>query len=401
VKVGTIPLLPLAIAVMFVVGFDIFLVGKIAPVIAQHFRVDIVAMTPVFVTAQIGLAIGAVGGGTLSDRFGRVWVLRNAVLGFSILTIAAPFSPTLSVFAAVRGLAGLFLGATGPALLAHISATGGEAKQSRRIGFTLAGQSAGAASGAFVALWLVESIGWQSGFFLCGVAGLLLAATFRYLKDSSSDDAKAEITAESGSIWAPQHWVATIVIGGCFFVSLANLSMLNAWLASLFHDRMGISVTDFAAVSIFSVVGNLTGMALSGIIADHYPASKLAPAIFAGHAAALLAIGLVPFGGLVFGVTLIGAAFLQSAGQGLINILIASAYPKTLRGSGFGFAASMGRVGGIFGPAIGGGLLASALSVREIMLASAVAPMSVAGLLGLLLIFTSKLVSPEFKQADQ
>ena len=378
---------------MFVVGFDIFLVGKIAPVIAQHFRVDIVAMTPVFVTAQIGLAIGAVGGGTLSDRFGRVWVLRNAALGFSILTIAAPFSPTLSVFAALRGLAGLFLGATGPALLAHISAAGGEAKQSRRIGFTLAGQSAGAASGAFVALWLVESIGWESGFFICGAAGLLLAATFRYVGDSSLDKARSEIAAQSASIWAPQHWVVTLFIGCCFFVSLANLSMLNAWLVSLFHDRMGISVADFAAISVFAVVGNLVGMALSGVIADHYPASKLAPAIFAGHAVALAAIGLLPFGSFAFGVTLIGAAFLQSSGQGLINILIATAYPQALHGSGFGFAASLGRVGGIFGPAIGGGLLASALNVREIMLVSAIAPLIVAVLLVSLTFFTLRAAS--------
>jgi AAHS family 4-hydroxybenzoate transporter-like MFS transporter len=395
VKVGRIPLLPLAIAAMFVVGFDIFLVGKIAPVIAQHFRVDIVAMTPVFVTAQIGLAIGAVGGGTLSDRFGRVWVLRNAVLGFSILTFAAPFSPTLSVFAAIRGLAGLFLGATGPALLAHISATDGEVKQSRRIGFTLAGQSAGAASGAFVALWLVEGIGWESGFFFCGAAGLFLAATFRYVGESSLVQESAEVTVQSASIWAPQHWVATVFIGCCFFVSLANLSMLNAWLVSLFHDRMGISVADFAAVSIFSVVGNLAGMALSGVIADHYPASKLAPAIFAGHAMALLAIGLLPFGGLAFGATLIAAAFLQSAGQGLINILIAKAYPQALHGSGFGFAASLGRVGSIFGPAIGGGLLASALSIQEIMLASAMAPLLVAILLVLMAVPAAKPVPNE------
>lgn len=392
-KATAIPLLPLAVAAMFVVGFDIFLVGKIAPVIARHFRVDIVAMTPVFVTAQIGLAIGAVGGGTLSDRFGRVWVLRNAALGFSILTIAAPFSPTLSVFAAVRGLAGLFLGATGPALLAYISATGGETKQSRRIGFTLAGQSAGAASGAFVALWLVESIGWESGFVLCGVAGLLLAATFRYVEESNLYQARSKIATQSASIWGPQHWIATIVIGCCFFVSLANLSMLNAWLASLFHDRIGISVADFAAVSIFAVIGNLAGMALSGVITDHYPASKLAPPIFAGHAVALVVIGLLPFGGLAFGVTLIGAAFFQSAGQGLINILIAKAYPKALHGSGFGFAASLGRVGGIFGPAIGGGLLASSLSVREIMLASAIAPLLVAILLVSLSFFTSKAAS--------
>jgi MFS family permease len=158
---------------------------------------------------------------------------------------------------------------------------------------------------------------------------------------------------------------------------------------------MGISVADFAAVSIFSVVGNLAGMALSGVIADHYPASKLAPAIFAGHAMALLAIGLLPFGGLAFGATLIAAAFLQSAGQGLINILIAKAYPQALHGSGFGFAASLGRVGSIFGPAIGGGLLASALSIQEIMLASAMAPLLVAILLVLMAVPAAKPVPNE------
>ena len=61
--------------VCFIDGFDIFMIGKIAPAIAEGFGEPAEAMTFLFVCQQIGLAAGAFLVSPLADRF--VGVIRN------------------------------------------------------------------------------------------------------------------------------------------------------------------------------------------------------------------------------------------------------------------------------------------------------------------------------------
>lgn len=56
---------------MFIDGFDIFMIGKIAPAIAQSFKASPSQLTLIFVMQQAGLAVGSFVVSPLSDLYGR------------------------------------------------------------------------------------------------------------------------------------------------------------------------------------------------------------------------------------------------------------------------------------------------------------------------------------------
>ena len=60
----------LCTAVLVVDGYDVMIVGFVAPAISRSFGVTGAALTPVFVFGQIGLAIGAFSAGPMADGFG-------------------------------------------------------------------------------------------------------------------------------------------------------------------------------------------------------------------------------------------------------------------------------------------------------------------------------------------
>src|SRR5215469_15600103 len=66
-----------------------------------------------------GLAIGTIGQGQFSDRFGRRFVYQFNLLFFGLFTIFGAFAPNVTVLVICRFIAGLFLGAEQPLAFAY------------------------------------------------------------------------------------------------------------------------------------------------------------------------------------------------------------------------------------------------------------------------------------------
>ncbi|MEP7351499.1 MAG: MFS transporter, partial [Sphingorhabdus sp.] len=165
--------LALCFLVMFIDGFDIFMVGKIAPAVAQDFGVTPAHMTLVFLLQQIGLALGAFLVSPLGDLFGRKRMLVITFALFGVLTIATAFSPSILIMAILRGVTGLFLASVLPMAVALISEFTPKQRRATFIAVGMTGYSLGNVAGALAAL-LVPDFGWQSGFWLGGLMPLLL-----------------------------------------------------------------------------------------------------------------------------------------------------------------------------------------------------------------------------------
>jgi MFS transporter, AAHS family, 4-hydroxybenzoate transporter len=410
-------ILAICMFVMFVDGLDIFLVGKIAPAIAQGMGEDPAAMTLVFFLQQIGLAIGAFAATPLADRYGRRRMLVYSATLFGVLTIATAFATTIVQLAILRGICGVFLAGGLPMAVALLAEHTPKQRRGTFIALSFAGYSAGSAAGGAIAAWLIDIYGWESGFIVAGVLPLLavpimllflpeslqftanrnphdpqIVKTIRRLSPETQLDGSEEFIAADGSkavekarlfdIFRGGRGTITTIIWLACFLSMGNIALMAAWLPTFFLEMAGIPIQQFAVLAMLGFFGGLAGTLAMGWLFDRVPASKLIPAYYFCLAGAIFALGVVPFHASVFIVALLTFNFFQTGGQTGLNTLMTRVYPASMRSTGIGWAGGAGRIGGIIAPLFGGLAVAAQYSLQTTLSAIAFIPL----LVGLLLL---------------
>jgi len=152
-----------------------------------------------------------------------------------------------------------------------------------------------------------------------------------------------------------------------YFFALGNIALLASWMATFFNELGGVSLQDFAVVSILGFVGGLIGMLSVGFLMDRFGHVTVLPLIFLLNAASVFLIGYIPFGTVAFIIVLLLWHFFQSGGQAGLNAFAASYYPTHVRSTGVGWAFGSGRIGGVIAPVFGGIALSSNLSLQEVL----------------------------------
>lgn len=408
--------------VMFVDGFDIFLVGKIAPAIAKGLGEEPAAMWLVILAQQIGLAVGAFIAPPMADRYGRKRMLIVSTACFGALTLAGSFSRTLEEFALLRGIAGIFLSGGLPMAVALLSEHTPKARRGVFISIAFVGYSAGNAAGGAVAAWLIDAYGWQSGFWIGGVApliGMLLMILFmpeslqfttsRNAKDPSIPrtirrlDPSVElrgdeefVTADGSStgekaslldIFRGGRGRATAILWMACVLSMGTIALMAAWLPTFFQEMAAIPIQRFAVLAMLGYAGGIAGTLAMGWLFDRLPASRLIPSYYFGLAIMIAAMGVVPFEAPFFLGVLLAYNFFQTGGQTGMNTMMTRIYPASMRSTGIGWAGGMGRVGGVVLPLFGGFALNNQFSLETTLLIVALAPT----LVGLLLLMVPDL----------
>ena len=149
-------------------GFDIAIMGFIAPTLKQEWGVSNHELGFVISAALIGLALGAIFSGPLADWLGRKKIIINSVFFFGFWTIATALSQNIEQMMVFRFLTGLGLGAAMPNIGTLVSEYAPERQRSFLITIIFCGFTFGAAAGGFSASWLIPQFGWHS-LMLLGV----------------------------------------------------------------------------------------------------------------------------------------------------------------------------------------------------------------------------------------
>lgn len=406
-------MLALCCLVLFMDGYNIYVVGKIAPMIAAAYGSASTAMTSVFVLQQIGVAIGAFTAASLADRFGRKRLIVLCLAMFGLLILLSPLARTLAEFAAIRCLTGFLLAGVLPVCIALVAEFSPRLQRARFISIALLGFSAGAASGGIAAAWLIDIWTWKAAFWIGGAVPLaLLPALVVALPESlqyqvnrgirperllsglrridptaamapgmrlvSGDGSSGVRSAPVAAILEKSRLATTLVMWTSTFLSVGSIALLGAWLPTFFHELQGIPVQRFAAFVLLGFAGGLSGTLTAGWLMDRFKSSHIIAAFFLGLTGSLLALGFVPFGTPLFAALIIVWYFCQSAGQTLLHTLLSRIYPSKIRGTGMGWAGGLGGVGGILAPLLGGWALHAQFSLPLFMMVAAAMPLGVA-----------------------
>ncbi|MGY1727388.1 MFS transporter [Geodermatophilus sp. SYSU D01062] len=384
---------PLCWIAVLLDGFDLVVVGTVVPTLSQpeEFALTGTGATVVITIGLVGMMIGALTIGTLTDLVGRRKALIGAVASFSLFTLLCAFAPNEVVFGVLRFLAGLGLGGCLPTAIAMVNEFTRAGRSGRATTTIMTGYHVGAVATAALAIVVIPSLGWRWMFVIGAAPALVLvplmiarlpeSASFlqaagrraeaeevarRYGLELESTAGPASAGAAAGatstvrSLFTGGYARNTVAIGVTSFMGLLLVYGLNNWLPTIMREA-GYDLGSSLAFLLVLNVGAIVGLLVAGTVADRIGARTAGMIWFASGALflALLSVEL-PTVGLYLMCFLTGC-FVFSA-QVLVYAFTSANHPPAVRATALGWSAGAGRVGAIVGPVITGALVTAGIA---------------------------------------
>ncbi|GAA0034401.1 MULTISPECIES: MFS transporter [Brevibacterium] len=309
--------------------------------------------------AFLGMMIGAVVAGRLSDSLGRRRTILACAIVFAIATVACALAPNPATFGALRLIAGLGLGGLVPSANALTAELIPPRWRGSMATLMMSGVPLGGTIAALTGIWLIPALGWRSMFWVTAISFVVIVIAFKVLPETSTTRDSTMPSQEKAGfrtiLGVP--WLSFSIL-----FALTTLFTLFAWygLGTQLPKIMRDSGADLGPALAFTLALNLG--AVVGSVLTAWAGDRFGILPTATVSAAVAGIGLVSLmGGTTATVAIYVALVLAGIGthgtQSLIIGAIASHYPEHLRGTALGWALGVGRIGAVLAPQVSGILL--------------------------------------------
>lgn len=159
----------------FVDVLDFTLFGSLVPYIAKSGIATTAQMPWIGSASALGLFIGSLAQGQLTDRFGRKAVYQFNLLLFGVATIGAAWAPDFFWLVIGRFIAGIGLGAEQPICFVYITEFSPKSIRGRLVAFMqFLGGSWPWPVGVLLALTLGDTLGWRWVWTIVGIGALIV-----------------------------------------------------------------------------------------------------------------------------------------------------------------------------------------------------------------------------------
>jgi MFS transporter, AAHS family, benzoate transport protein len=371
-------------------GYDLVIYGVVLPALMKDWGLSALEAGLLGSCALVGMMLGALFFGPLSDRIGRRKTIMTCVILFSGFTVINGFARSPEEFALCRFLAGLGIGGVMPNVVALMNEYAPKKLRSTLVAIMFSGYSIGGMLSAGLGMLLMPNWGWQAVFFVAVIPllvlpllvrrqgqveraqGLLRRAVPDYQPSSGDQLSLATGKAAKGSI--PQLFqegrlLNTLMLWLAFFCCLLMIYALSSWLPKLMNAA-GYGLNSSLAFLLVLNFGAIFGAVGGGWLADRIGLGRVLLGFFVGGALSLSLLALkspLPVLYLLIGIA--GACTIGT--QILANACTVQFYPAHIRSTGLGWAMGIGRIGAIIGPLLGGALHAASMPLQVSFLAFA------------------------------
>ncbi|MFB9506768.1 MFS transporter [Streptomyces aurantiacus] len=375
-------------------GLDMFIYGSVLPHMLAEKSLGI---TPdragdLGSYATFGMLIGALTAGTIADRVGRKKLMVACVTLFSLASALCAVSGSVAAFGLGRTLAGVGLGGLLPTAISMVSDYAPRGRAALTIGMLMTAHHAGGILSAYVALWIVEPLGWRAAFWVCVVPLLFVPALAKFLPESLSflvakgrteearvlagrfgtelpaaaENAAGKVTGKkaAGERWNALvglfrggEWAQTLLYWLASFGGLLLVYGVATWLPTLMRGE-GYELGSALTFVVLFNLGGIVGMLLAGRAADRFGAPRISSVWFALTAVGVFLLSVHMPLAVTFTVVFLTGVFLNSA-QVMIYATVSIRSTPENRATAVGWTSGMGRFGAVFGPWLGGQLLAA------------------------------------------
>lgn len=381
-------------------GADIVSMGLAAKSVAKQFSFDPGQVSYILTAAIVGLMFGAAIGGRAGDRIGRKKVLIFSFFVLAIFSIATAHAGDLNQFILIRFLCGLGLGAAFPNLIAIAAEASRPEKRATGVGLMFAGQPLGGASFGFMVAQLATAgtLDWKTIFYVGGVLPLILLPVLIFVLPESAAFKRAAAAAANASekvkhppasfaLFGEGRTPVTLLLWLSYGFTQVVVYLINNWLPTLMADK-GFSPPQVGMISFYENLGAAAGCILLAMIADRGHLKKVLIVTYLAIAVSLYALAQAQgFGPVVMAGIVVG--FFAIGGQLVLYTMAPPYYPTLMRATGVGSAVSFGRLGGISGPLLAGGLLGAGMAPAMVLITFIPCAL-IAGAAATTLVFTRK-----------
>ncbi|EOT7839143.1 TPA: MFS transporter [Pseudomonas aeruginosa] len=384
----------LCFLVVLLDGFDMAVIGYVAPELLRDWNIERGQLVPVFAAGLFGMLLGNLVLGPLADRHGRKRVLLLSLAIIAIGTLACAFAGSPTWLAMLRFLTGIGIGGVLPNSITLCSEYSPARRRTLLVMLSNSGFTLGLAMGGWLSAALLPSIGWQGLLLLGGLAPLLLLPvlalglpeSISFMADRAAyadrlravlgqiggrrawhavrlvgDGATRGASSPASILFRDGHGLRTLMLWLSFFCCLLVFYLLANWLPTLLHEH-GYERAQIANIAAMVPFGGVLGGVSMALLIDRMGAAKVLPPLCLLAAVALALAGAaleqgraLPAMALVF---LVG--FTLTGTLNNLGILAATLYPSQARATGVSWALGAGRVGSIIGSLSGAWLLAAA-----------------------------------------
>ncbi|SMQ20707.1 MFS transporter, AAHS family, benzoate transport protein [Streptomyces sp. Ag82_O1-12] len=369
-------------------GLDMFIYGSVLPHMLEERALGITSgqAGDLGSYATFGMLVGALTAGTVADRIGRKKLMVGCVTLFSLASGLCALANGVTLFGLGRTLAGVGLGGLLPTAISMVSDYAPRGRGALTIGLLMTAHHAGGILSAYVALWVVEPLGWRAAFWICVLPLLFVPVLARLLPESlgfllahgRTDEARAlasrydvELPSAKTGADAPApsrwtslaglfrggEWIQTLLYWVASFGGLLLVYGVATWLPTLMRSE-GYELGSALTFVVLFNLGGIVGMLVAGRASDRFGAPRISAIWFALTAAGVFLLSVHMPLALTFTVVFLTGVFLNSA-QTMIYATVSIRSAPDSRATAVGWTSGMGRFGAVFGPWLGGQLLAA------------------------------------------
>jgi MFS transporter, AAHS family, benzoate transport protein len=349
-------------------GYDLVVLGVVLPVLLRDptWGLTPASASLVATVGLVGVMVGALSVGPVSDLVGRRRTLVATVVLFSLLSLACAAAAGPTSLAVLRFLAGVGLGGVLPVALATVAEHAPARRGNAATTIMMTGYHVGAVAAALLGIALIPRLGWPVMFALGAVPALLLVPLMlAHLPHDGGRDRPSGPAVRAGAnpvraLFRDGRARATISFWVASFMGLLLVYGLNTWLPEIMRSA-GYPLGAALALLLTLNVGAVVGLLVGGPVADRIGVRVATITWFVLGAVFLALLSVRLPGAGVYAIVLLAGIFVFSA-QVLVYSWVGRFYPAAARGTALGAASGVGRLGAITGPALGGALLTAGLA---------------------------------------
>jgi len=338
----------------------------------------------------IGMAVGASVGGLLADRIGRRSVFAITLLIYGIATGASALVGGLAMLLVLRFFVGLGLGAELPVASTYVSEFAPARMRGRLIVILEAFWAVGWTAAALIGYFVIPNVpdGWRWAFLIGAIPAAYalvvrwgLPESPRWLarqgrhaeadavvtgfeQSAAREDPSAGVAAPAvtkppapaatstgarlRTLWSPEFRARTASLWLVWFC--VNFSYYGAfiWIPTILHQQ-GYDLVRSFGFTLIITLAQLPGYAAAAWLIEVWGRRLTLSVFLAGSAVSAVFFGTAANEAVIIAAGM-ALSFFNLGAWGALYAVTPELYPTSLRGTGAGWAAGVGRIASILAP---------------------------------------------------